>query len=550
MSENKLPVENIELDKEHNNSLKPIQAETNTTKEPIVNIGFYLDTCRKYWWMILISLVLCIGLATLYLIVKSPVYLLKSMVMVNQNDDDEGGSIGGGALGALMTSFSMGNSSVNIEDEILRLNSQSGLKQVVKDLDLNALYWSRDSYLRPKTSYFRNSPINISMPESVLDTLSEITEFKICIPEAGKPVSISAKQDGKQVCDTEISTFPCKIKTPYGTFTISLTEYFKPGKKLNLKATIDGYDNTIDDLREAMAINQISKKGNAIILDIEDSDKLRGKAILNKLIENYNQDGIDFKNKQALASAKFIEDRLLSLYHDLTSSEADIEKYKRNNNLVDPEIEADYTFKLKGTVEEKALEIQIKASVLKMLRDYLSSPSNKYNLVPFAEDIPELPIESYNTLVLERMRLETNIKGNDNVALRTLTAQVDAMRSNIMVTLDKQIQSTNIALSDINRQIGTSSSRINQAPTFERELRSLYRDQEIKNRIYGFLLQKREENQMKISKNVAKAVVIDEAYSLIEPVKPNKVLLIIGGIILGLLLGVGSALFLQKKLDK
>jgi len=515
-------------------------------KSETIDLRNYASMLKRYWWVMLACIVVGVGLAALYLKIKSPTYLMKAMVMVNQNDDDEGGGIGGGALGVLMSSFSLGGGSVNIDDEVLRLNSYSEFKQLVKDLDLNTLYWSRDSYFVPKKSYFRKSPINIHVPENILDTLSAQTLFAMSIPTAGTPIHISVQQEGADPIEKDVSKFPCDIKTPYGTFTLTLTQHFKPGTALNLKASVVGYNDAIQNIREAISISKTDRKANAISLDIEDMDKERGMATLNRLIENYNQRGLDDKNRQAIATAKFLEDRLLKIYGELTSSENDIEAYKKKNNITDPTVDAQFTFEKRGMIEEKALEMATQGGILKLLREYLVAPANRYALAPFATDLPELPIETYNTLVLERMRLESNVKNNDNTALRTISAQVDAMRQNILTSIDKKIQSTNIAISGIDGQLSKSDSRINSAPTFEKELRALYRDQTIKNQIYGFLLQKREENEMKIAKNTPKAVIIDEAYYETEPVKPRKIIIWGGGLIGGFIMGACAIMLLDS----
>ena len=171
----------------------------------------------------------------------------------------------------------------------------------------------------------------------------------------------------------------------------------------------------------------------------------------NKLLKDYRN--------QAQASVDFVKDRLEKLYNELEKSETSIESYKRANKIVDASAEAEYIFLKKQTAERSMIEYETRASVLKMIIEFLQSDKNKYSLIPFADDMPKEPVEEYNKLVMERLRLQENAKGN-NAALKSISAQVDAMRANLIGSLESQLSATRIAISDMNRAEAGTASRI------------------------------------------------------------------------------------------
>lgn len=149
------------------------------------NTGALYKYWLKNWYWFLISLVFFIGMGLLYLKIKSPLYVVHSSIMFNQDEDNDGGN--GGLLGSLMSSFSIGNSlGVNLDDEMYKLKSHTALCDLARTLDLNRNYYSKPGLFKRKIWYYGNSPVVVDVPADVLDTLGQATSFKITIPEGGK----------------------------------------------------------------------------------------------------------------------------------------------------------------------------------------------------------------------------------------------------------------------------------------------------------------------------------------------------------------------------
>lgn len=492
-----------------------------------------LKVLVRHWWWYVISLAVCLFCSWLYLHIKAPRYRVSSVVMLNQND--EGGNSGTlGALGSLMSSFSLGGSGgVSMDDELIKMKSHTNLISVIKALGINNSYWDQDGRLSTKINYYNDAPVVAEMPSAVADTTYQTIRFFLT-SDNGKLHLKGSQGKHKNFIDKDIPSLPYSVKVPSGAVVyLRPTASYNPREKMHLNILLQHPTIYYEYLAKELTVDKISKKANAIYLEIDETVPERGEDVLNTVVDLYNERSLATSHALAQATSDFLENRLIKMYKDLEGSEIEIEKYKKANNIVDAEAEAEYIFKKRSAVEGELIEAETKVAVLRMVRDFLGQEENKYKLIPFAADMPEKPIEAYNELVLTRIRLESNARG-DNSTLSKVSKQIDAMRDNLLVSLEREMASAHIAVNDMNRENNKSLDRMSGMPTMERELRALYRDQVIKNQIYGFLLQKREENQMKLARNLPTAQVLDAAHTKYKPVSPNNTMVYAMGALFGL----------------
>ncbi len=500
--------------------------------KPQIPVELTKKLLLKHWYWFAISLVFFLGVGFLYLKVKAPLYNVYGTMMFNQNEDE---SAQQGLLGSLMSSFSMGNSSwVSVEDEIFKIQAHSTLKKLTIELGLNRAYVTKPGLLKKKIYHFNDSPLKIEIPEEVLDTMTYATDFRIKISDNGKEIHVKVKQgEYRTVFDDDIKGFPHNIQTPLGMFTITTTPYFKPEEDLDFRANLCSADFYVSDFREHFGVAMESKKSNAITLQTENCNIEMGKAIINHLMDIYNKGTIEDREAQSRATLQFLEERLVALYKDLDGSETTIANYKRTNNIVDPDVEAKYIFDLKQQADSSLIELEAQLAILRMVKEFLDGEQNRYALIPFAGGAKVFEqgsgitasIDAYNTLALEHMKLESNAKGS-NTVLKQIESQLDALRKNLIISVDRTISATKISEKRISGENGQIQSRITSMPKMEQDLTNLYRDKEIKNQVYAYLLQKREETEIKLSRVLPSGKIIDEAYVDPEQESPKKGLVI------------------------
>lgn len=518
----------------------------------VIDFGSMLRNYLRHWWWFVIALVLCMGAAAFYVKKKSPVYLVQGLLMVNQQEDGGMGQTGG--LSALMSSMGFGSTTgANPENETMKLTSRTLLMKVIKSLDLNTSYWRDNGFWKRRTNYYKNEPVNISIPEQIVDTLSVSTTFKMEGPAQG-PWHLSVKQLKDEVLDTEVKKLPYDAKTPYGTFRITATEEFPKSGDLSLGAIYMSNADAFDWLREHLGANYLTNKADAIEVGMEDVVPKRGIDIVNAVMDLYNEGRESDRTAYNKSLLDFIDNRLLSLYHELEESEGKIEQFKKQHKVVSAEAEAEYIFTRKGAMEQSTVELQSGIQVMEMIQQMLSSPDTKYSMIPFSgggslglgEGYLKL-IESYNDLIMQRMTLAASAKSG-NPALVKLDEQIDAMRSNILSSVGRELQSARINYKTLQAEQSKGNERMNEIPSMEHELITLYRDREVQNAIYGFLLQKREETQIALSQSQPVGKIIDRAYMNQKPVAPKPILIFAVAFILGV--GVPAVILQMRRRKK
>lgn len=519
-----------------------------------VDIAALWRTACKKWYLFAGSVVVCVALVFCYLRIAKPQYAISADILVNEDEKQ-----GGGGLSALMGGVSGGGFSLDgmigggsVNDEILVISSHSLIREMVQRLDLNKVYTNKKSFF-DKVEYYGNSPLTVDVPQSMLDTLIGGFVVKVQIDENSPKIkALITKGFFSTLVEAEATSFPVKLDYGEG-IVIDTTRYYTPGKELRFVAHINGYDAQTEILEKRLEIDLSDKKANGVSLKIRDTNRQRGKDILNTLIDCYNEDAVLNKNLKAENMLRFIDDRLITVENELHEAERVIEQYKRDNDLSDIDTEAQIILESSSQYRQLLLQAETQYSIISMVDSFLNKPDNKYSLVPITTGLPDKgaaeAINEYNKLLLERMRLLRTAK-DSNLSLRTLTAQIDAMRENILNTVSKAKESSEIARADLRKQEEDFRARLRGFPEQERAYLDIKRNQMIKNELYTFLMKRREENAMTLAATSPKCRIVNEAYSQNKPVAPQSLILLLVAFCVGLVLPVvylyGKTIFTVK----
>ena len=498
-------------------------------EEQIIDFGAFVRKYKRYWWLFLLSLIACISLAFVYLKIAKRVYNVKAVVLVAQDDN------GAGAGASLLKSMKLMGQGSKVDDEMVVFSSQELCTQVVKQLKLNRSYVEDKGWFKPERDHYNSSPIEVIAPEEMYDTLSSV-KFKIDVDKAGR-ANIKATSGKHKLADVKGATLPTTLKTVYGTFAIKATEKFKQGKECHITARLTGNQILGERLNKRIKVKLASKKSNGINLSIAENNKSRGIDILNTLMDLYNDRGQREKDEQAINTAKFIDERLALIYKGLTSSEADIESYKKAHKIVDPELQIKSAVAKQELSDRAIVKLETNKQLLGMVRDFVSNPANKHSYIPFEVDSSAASgsIRAYNNLLAKRQELAQSAKG-DNLALKQLDEQIDAMHGNVLQGINSSIKGVDMQLNKMRSQANMTASEMGQVPTEEREARELLRQQGIQNTLYTFLLEKREENALVLAATTPKGKIVDHAYAQTTPISPNRMVVLVMALLASLLL--------------
>lgn len=498
-------------------------------EEQIIDFGAFVRKYKRYWWLFLLSLIACLLLAFAYLKSATRVYNVKSVVLVAQDDN------GAGAGASLLKSMKLMGQGSKVDDEMVVFSSQELCTQVIKQLKLNRSYVEDKGWLKPDQDHYNTSPIEVIVPEEMFDTLSTV-KFQIDVDKAGR-TNIKVNSGSKKLASVKGASLPTTVKTSYGTFAIKSTEKFKKGKECHLTASLTGNQMLGERLNKRIKVKLASKKSNGINLSIAENNKSRGKDILNRLMDLYNERGQHEKDEQAINTAKFIDERLALIYKGLTSSEADIESYKRAHKIVDPELQVKSAVAKQEINDRAIVKLETNKQLLGMVRDFVTNPANRHSYIPFEVDSSAASgsIRAYNNLLSRRQELAQSAKG-DNIALKQIDEQIETMHTNVLHGINSSIRGVDVQLAKMRSQANQTEGDLSQVPTQEREARELLRQQGIQNALYTFLLEKREENALVLAATTPKGKIVDHAYAESTPISPNKMVVLAMALLAGLML--------------
>lgn len=494
---------------------------TTAPKESLGTSNF-LRTAIRHWWLFALSFIFCFGILFLYLRKTLPSYIVSSTVLV----DDQSLSFAGigNSKGNSMLKNMIGGGDVNVFNEIEILASENLAAKTVDALDINCRYYEKTGFLK-KQDHYGTSPIIVEAPKELFDTLSVTLPFKIKVYADGKTDITVKKGMFSNYAELKGVELPATVKTPFGLFVVKPTQYFTPKHEYSITASVAGNIPAALELQKDMTVDLKAKKTDIVYMDVMDNDVKRGRDILNTLVRLYNERGMKESDTQGMTTARFIDERLSLIYKNLMGSEAEIEAYKKAHNLIDPVAQAKTTI-IKGETSESAIiALETQYRIASMIKGFITDPANKHSLIPFESDsLSAKMVRTYNALITQRQHLETSAKA-DNPALVQLDQQLNAMRENMLGSVNNALGAMRIKIDKAKDVQGESKGDMSQFASTERETRNLYRNQAIQNELYIFLLQKREENALKMAAAQPKGKLVDEAYAASEPVKPKKPLL-------------------------
>lgn len=509
-------------------------------KTEFIDFSGIIKYCLSKWYVFAIGVVVCVALMMFHSYRNAPEYMVKANLLITQDD-------GGPDLGAIGAIF---GSSASVDDEVFAVSSHTIYRNVARELHLNVKHYTRTGFMRSEFQ-FTGYPVELKCDPSIPDTIRTGLAFKIKVNDKGL-ADVTVKARKKEIAEVEKAPFPVKMDTPYGVFTLEKTPDFPTGEAVKTVINFTGYDDAAEAIAQDVFVDIASRKSNVILMELESSSVAYAKAVLNAIIEQYNLRGLSEKNLKSRKTIEFIDSRLALLTDDLSTSELSIEEYKRAHGIVDLEADAQYQFKKKGELEQALVTSETEMQIVKLIKDFVSDPANKNELVPAtlagagqgqgADNF----VSAYNELILKRIELVQNAHAG-NAALEAIDRQIEAMRKNLLSTVEKTYQSAQLKVREIRSEMNAAQTALGNIPTQERQFRDIKRQQSIKEQLYLFLLKQREQTAMMLANSSMKGQIIDEAYALNEPLGMKKSVKLIVAFFAGLLLA-GGYLYMRRML--
>ena len=479
---------------------------------------FFLECLTKWKWFVL-SLVIMLGAATFYILCQVPTYRVESLILMidkwSKSESD-----------VLTKSLGITSGADNIYTEIEIMRSRTITKQIVNDLDLYTAYSYKGSL--SDTPLYHNNPL-VVRPDSTTDINGLKTAIHLTINREKESGSYDIEchymidQEKKKLQLTDIE-LPYSMYLPTaGTYVIEEVAGYSPLDR-TLLVTIDNPLNVANQLSKNLKLAQFDKNTLLISASYTTSVPQKGIDIINRMVYYYNEDGVAEKNRAANNTESFINNRLIALQQELTSVEEEVERYRTQRGLTDLSSEAEMYLNKTNESDRERSKLDVQLSLIEYVEGFLSDNRNTYAPIPILGindgGLSNL-ISEYNKAIAEREKL-LNTSSESNPIVKEISQNILALKGNVLQGIASTRKSIELRKKDIARQDVENEQKIRSVPQYERELTNIMRHQRIKENLFVFLLEKREENALTQTLAVGDARIIDEPSSQGSPVAPKK----------------------------
>lgn len=522
-------------------NLTPNSETTSTTPQGIskvagaVNLGDVISIALRFWYWIVLSVIICVGFAVLSVKRAVPIYTRTCSVIIR---DDAASSVGSSSVD--LTAIGVGMTNTVLTDEMATLKSPDLMEQVVRKLRLTVNYTTPGTF-HDKVLYGSNLPITVDFPDMPDD---EGARLKIKVGTDGKLSVEDFVVNGKSMVIPADSSFGfgSVIATPSGRVIISKTPFFKDGKAYTINVTRTTIEAATNRFSAEISVDQSNKKSNVVEISCNDASIQRGDEILTSLVNAYNQDWVKSKAEVVAVTSNFITDRLNLLEGELGSVDSEISSFKSTNLIPDLNQASSMYMQQSNNSSNQIMALSNQLQMARYLRTFITTEGKNNTVLPVNTGIGSANIEGqiaeYNALMIQRNATLSNTNVS-NPLIVDYDSRLAALRSSILSSLDNQILALSNNIGSLERNEQTANARVAANPRQAKFLLTAERQQKVKETLYLYLLQKREENELSQAFTSVNTRMLRKPTGSKAPSYPKTTQTYLIGLIAGLLIPFG-----------
>lgn len=503
----------------------------NKPEDNFLNVRDLLALCLAKWYWFVISLVITMGVGLWYILKTPPTYTRTAKVLLKVNDNGDG-------VNQLLTSMGMGHNVSNIYNEGHNFESSALMYEVVQRMNLHMDYYV-DGRFHKQVVYGTTLPANVSMidwPENEYAgfTLSLLENDKISLSD------FTYYNGGEKIVDEKIinGAFSDTIKTPVGNLVVNKSASYKKGDLRDIYVSHNSPYSATKIYSSKLTVLLNDDPSTIVNLTVVDVCPERAEDLLNTLINVYNENWVKDKNKMAVSTSMFINERLAVIEQELGHVDENISSFKSENLLPDVQAASNLYMSQSTKANEQILELNNQLYMTGQIKNYLVSNNNN-DLLPVVAGVSNSNIESqikeYNSKLLERNNLVMN-SSEKNPLVKDLDESLSAIRNAIRTSVDNQQITLATQINTLQREKSNTTARIAANPSQAKYLLSVERQQKVKEALYLFLLQKREENELSQAFSAYNTRVMNPPSGSMAPTAPVRKSIYLMSFALGLLI--------------
>ena len=480
------------------------------------------------WYWIVLSVAVCVSVAWIYLAMQTPLYKRSAVMLVkaeNKSNND---------MSALLE-LNGGISGSGVENEIYILQSRQLMREVVERLNLDVTYQVKD-FLHNKQLY-AESPLRVHF----LDAYTLPVSMKVSpIDEnyyALKELSVGGKKTNE---GNQQIAFGDTLVSDAGRIVVESVPEFLPAY-YNVPVEVSRMDlNTAADIYHSLISAALAGERTTLVqINCVDSNISRAEAILMALIDVYRETIIEDKNRIATSTAKFINERVEIISRELGDVENELTDFKQKNRIVSIDASANQFMSENSQMRTELVQLETEYAIAQAVQRAFTNDKDNKQLIPNVSGVGDAglqsQIEAYNEMLLQRERLAAN-SGENNPLVRDLDKNLASVRINLASSLSNYISTLKLKLEKARKVEEQTLNYIESVPQQEKQALGIMRQQNIKEALYTFLLNKREENAMQLAITEANIRVIETPFGSSAPVAPARRMFLMGAFIIGLII--------------
>ncbi len=512
--------------------------------DDFLRIQDFLYLCLAQWKWFVVSLAVTCGIAVVYLLRTPPVYTRTASVLIK--DDSKGKSISSD-----MESFSelgLFQSSTNVNNELIAMQSPAVMTEVVKRLHLDMNYFVPGRFHR-LVAYGLTLPVTVTIsdfPEN------ESAGFTLQVQPDSTVLLTDFVRNGDDIDDKQVrGRLTDSISTPLGRMVVMPTPNYASGEEYTLYVQRANLYGTVESYSRNLTVSLDNDKASVVVLACKDRSIQRAEEVLNTLISVYNENWVKDKNQIAVSTSMFINERLGVIERELGNVDENISSYKSEHLLPDVQAASSMYMAQSSEINTQILALNNQLYMTRYIRNYLTNDANRTQLLPANSGIENANIESqiaeYNKQLLQRNSLVAN-SSTENPIVVDMDQSLAAMRTAIIRSIDNQTVTLNEQIKSLQQTEQQTTSRLAANPTQAKYLLSVERQQKVKEALYLFLLQKREENELSQAFTAYNTRVITPPYGSMLPTAPVSRNILMLAFVFGLIIPAGI-IFLRANMN-
>ena len=501
--------------------------------QDFIRIQDLLYLCLAKWHWFVLSLAVCLGVAIAYLLRTPPVYTRSASILIKDDSKGKSASTDMESFG----DFGIFTTNTNVNNEMGTLQSPDLMREVVTRLHLEMNYLVEGRFHK-NTIYGDQLPVAVTLADF---PDNQSAAFQLHLSKEGSYILSDLARNGEPVEGEVKGHLGDTIQSPFGKMAVTATAHYRKGQEAEIEVIRSTIKGTVGDASSRLAVSQNDEKSNIISLSFQDVSIQRAEEVLNTLISVYNENWVKDKNQIAVSTSMFINERLGVIEDELGNVDNDISSYKSQHLLPDVQAAANMYMAQASEANAAIKSLNNQTYMARYIRNYLTSETNRFQLLPANSGIDNPNIASqineYNNQLLERNNLvsKSSVK---NPLVVEMDASLAAMRKALVSSIDNQLVALEAQIRSQQSYGGQATSQIASNPKQAKYLLSVERQQKVKESLYLYLLQKREENELSQAFTAYNTRIISQPDGSMLPTAPVKKNILLVAFALGLLIPV------------